>query len=185
MRKNLEVKPYIFPQPVLVIGTYDENGHPNAMNAAWGSVADYNKVFVVLSGHKTTDNLLKNKAFTVSFGDVDHVVACDYIGIVSANNEPNKFEKAGFTATKSEFVNAPIINELPLTLECEVESYDEEQGYLIGVIKNVSMDESIMDEKGLPNMDKFRPIIFETAHAKYMELGKVVGNAFSDGKKLK
>lgn len=116
MKKNFGAKPYLFPQHVMIIATYDENGKANAMNAAWGGIVGMNEIIVDLGSHKTTDNLLKTKAFTVSVADVEHLVACDYVGIVSANKEPDKMEKAGFTTTKSEFVNAPVINELPLFL---------------------------------------------------------------------
>lgn len=147
MRKNFGAKPYLYPQPVMIIGTYDENGNANAMNAAWGGMAGANKIMIDLSSHKTTDNIQLNRAFTVSVGDVKHLTACDYVGMVSAHNAPDKMEKAGFTTTKSDFVNAPIINELPLTLECELLDVIEGSLYL-GEIKNVSMDESILGEDG-------------------------------------
>ena len=118
MRKDLGAKPYLFPQPVMIIGTYDENGKANAMNAAWGGIVGRNEIIIDLSNHKTTENLLETRAFTVSVADLEHLVPCDYVGIVSGNKEPDKMEKAGFTTTKSKFVNAPVINELPLTLEC-------------------------------------------------------------------
>lgn len=136
MRKNFGAKPYLYPQPVMIIGTYDENGNANAMNAAWGGMAGANKIMIDLSSHKTTDNIQLNRAFTVSVGDVKHLTACDYVGMVSAHNAPDKMEKAGFTTTKSDFVNAPIINELPLTLECELLDVIEGSLYL-GEIKNV------------------------------------------------
>lgn len=96
MRKNFGAKPYLYPQPVMIIGTYDENGNANAMNAAWGGIVGMNEIIVDLGSHKTTDNLLKTKAFTVSVADVEHLVACDYVGIVSANKEPDKMEKSRF-----------------------------------------------------------------------------------------
>ena len=120
MRKNFGAKPFLYPQPVMILGTYDENGKANAMNAAWGGIVGANEIIVDLSAHKTTDNIIKNKAFTVGVADLEQLVACDYVGIVSANKEADKMKKAGFTTTKGEFVNAPIINELPLTLECEL-----------------------------------------------------------------
>ena len=116
MRKNFGAKPFFYPQPVMILGTYDENGKANAMNAAWGGIVGANEIIVDLSAHKTTDNIIINKAFTVGVADLEHLVACDYVGIVSANKEADKMKKAGFTTTKGEFVNAPIINELPLTL---------------------------------------------------------------------
>lgn len=183
MFKNLGVKTYIYPQPVLIIATYDEFNNPNAMNAAWGGIYDYDKVTISLSEHKTTDNFKKTKAFTIAIADAKHVKACDYVGIVSGNDEPNKIQKAGFTTSKSSFVNAPIINELPLTLECEVVSFED--GTLIGKIINVVAKEEILGEDGLPDLNKFSPITYDPAHHNYVALGKVVGKAFSDGKELK
>lgn len=140
MRKDLGAKPYLFPQPVMIIGTYDENGKANAMNAAWGGIVGRNEIIIDLSNHKTTENLLETRAFTVSVADLEHLVPCDYVGIVSGNKEPDKMEKAGFTTTKSKFVNAPVINELPLTLECVLTQVIDGSKYL-GEIKNVSIDE--------------------------------------------
>lgn len=148
MRKNFGAKPFFYPQPVMILGTYDENGKANAMNAAWGGIVVANEIIVDLSAHKTTDNIIINKAFTVGVADLEHLVACDYVGIVSANKETNKVKKAGFTTTKSEFVNAPIINELPLTLECELVKVIDGSKYL-AEIKNVSQmrNISVMTEK--------------------------------------
>ena len=184
MRKNFGAKPYLYPQPVMIIGTYDENGNANAMNAAWGGMTGANKIIIYLSSHKTTDNIQLNRAFTVSVGDVKHLTACDYVGMVSAHNAPDKMEKAGFTTTKSDFVNAPIINELPLTLECELLDVIEGSLYL-GEIKNVSMDESILGEDGELDLTKFVPITYDPIHHGYYPLGQRVGNAFADGAKLK
>ncbi len=183
MFKNLGVKTYIYPQPVLIIATYDEFNNPNAMNAAWGGIYDYDKVTISLSDHKTTENFKKTKAFTIAIADKEHVKACDYVGIVSGNDEPNKIKKAGFTTTKSAFVNAPLINELPLSLECEVVSFID--GTLIGKIVNVVAKEEILGEDGLPDLNKFSPITYDPAHHNYVALGKVVGKAFKDGNDLK
>ena len=182
MRKNFGVKPWVYPQPVLMIGTYDENGKPNLMNAAWGGQYDANQVMLCLSSHKTTDNIKVSGAFTVSFATASTVVPCDYVGIVSANKEPNKMEKAGFTTEKSEFVNAPVINELPLTLECRFLKCNED-GNVIGEIVNVSADESILTD-GNVDYKKLDAIIFDPAAAAYIRLGEKVGNAFKDGAKL-
>ena len=185
MRKNFGAKPILYPQPVFIIAAYDENGKPNAMNAAWGGVADANKIFICISNHKTTENILERKAFTVSMGTADQYIACDYVGIVSGKNEPNKMEKAGFHTVKSEFVDAPIIEELPMTLECKLISYDTENDYLFGEIVNVCADENILGEDGLIDPMKLRPIIFDGVHGTYHAIGEKVGNAFSDGAKLK
>ena len=183
MRKNFGVKPWVYPQPVLMIGTYDENGKPNLMNAAWGGQYDANQVMLCLSSHKTTDNIKITGAFTVSFATASTVVPCDYVGIVSAKQEPNKMEKAGFTTVKSEFVDAPIINELPLTLECKFLKCNED-GNVIGEIVNVSADESILTD-GNVDYKKLDAIIFDPTAAAYIRLGEKVGNAFKDGAKLK
>ena len=185
MRKNFGAKTWVYPMPVLIIGTYDENGTPNAMNAAWGGVYDTNQVMVCLShDHKTTENIKKTGAFTVSFATAETVAPCDYVGIVSANDEPDKFAKAGFHATKSEFVNAPIIDELPMTLECKLVRFNED-GICIGGIVNVSADESVLDEKGKVDAKKLDPIIYDGVTHAYWSFGEKVGQAFSDGKKIK
>ena len=183
-RKNFGAQPFLFPQPVLIIATYDANGKPNAMNAAWGGIVGMDEIIIDLAHHKTTDNLLKNRAFTVSAADVEHMVACDYVGIVSGAKEPNKMEKAGFTTTKSAFVNAPVINELPVTLECELVEVIGGSKYL-GKIVNVSVDEHVLGDDGEISMDKFKPTTYETVHRTYYDLGKQVGVAFHDGAKLK
>ena len=186
MRKNLKPKSYVYPLPVLIVGTYDENGIPNAMNAAWGTVCDTAQVIICLSaGHKTVKNLLKTGAFTVAMADVNNVVAADYVGVVSANNVQNKLENCGWHTVKSEFVNAPIIQELPLVLECKLVSYDTETELCIGEVVNVCADENIVDEKGKINLEKFRPICYDCDTHGYYALGERVGNAFSDGLKLK
>ena len=134
MRKNFGSKTWMYPLPVLIIASYDENGHADAMNAAWGGIYDYNKVMLCLSeGHKTTKNIKKKKAFTISFATAEQMAACDYVGIVSGNDTKDKMEKAGFTTVKSEFVDAPIILELPMTLECKLIKFNED-GNIIGEI---------------------------------------------------
>ena len=186
MRKNFGAKPWTYPQPVFIIGTYDEQGKPDVMNAAWGGIDYDDRINLCLStGHKTVKNLLATKAFTVSMGTVDKMVECDYAGKVSANNVADKFEHTGFHATKSEFVNAPLINELPMTVECELVSYDPETCHLVGRIVNVSADESILDNKGKIDPAKLRPIVFDPVHNDYLAVGEKVGNAFKDGSKLK
>ncbi len=185
MRKDFGSKPWVYPLPVLIIGTYDENGKANAMNAAWGGMYDTDQVILCLSaGHKTTKNILAKGAFTVSFADAAHVVEADYVGIVSANEEPDKLAKAGFHTTKSSHVDAPLIVELPVALEC---SYlkSTEDGNIIGKIVNVSADESVLDAGGKIDPAKLRPISFDPVNNAYLVLGEKVGNAFSDGAKLR
>lgn len=184
MRKNFGVKPWFYPLPVLIVGSYDENGQADAMNAAWGGLYDANLVELCLSsGHKTTKNIKATEAFTVSFADAKNVAKCDYVGIVSANNTPDKMEKAGFTVTKSSFVNAPIIEELPMTLECRLKKVTEE-GNIIGEIVNISVDDSIFDENGQIDVDKLQPIAFDPVKNDYRVIGEKVGNAFEDGNKM-
>lgn len=186
MRKNFGAKPYTYPQPVLIIASYDENGTPDAMNAAWGGISDDTQISMCLSaGHKTVKNILKQKAFTVSMADAANVAACDYVGIVSANDVPDKLEKAGFHTTRSEFVDAPLIDELPMALECRLVSYDEESCRMIGEIVNVSAEESILDENGKIDPGKLQPITFDPVNNAYLKLGEKVGNAFRDGLALK
>lgn len=170
--------------PVLIVGTYDECGVPNAMNAAWGGIYDTNQVMLCLADeHKTTENIKKTGAFTVSFATADTVVACDFVGIASANDVPDKFARAGFHAMKSQHVNAPIIEELPMSVECRLVKFNED-GICIGEIVNVSADESILDEKGSVDAKKMNPISYDSATHAYWSIGERVGKAFFDGKKL-
>lgn len=185
MRKNFGAKTWLYPMPVLIVGTYDEKGTPNAMNAAWGGIYDTNQVMVCLADdHKTTENIKKTGAFTISFATAATVVPCDYVGIVSANKEPDKFAKAGFHATRSEYVNAPIIDELPMTVECKLLKFNED-GICVGEIVNVSADENILDEHGKVDAKKLDPICYDSVTHAYWNLGKQVGRAFSDGQQIK
>ena len=186
MRKNFGSKPVCYPQPVFIIGTYDETGKPDAMNAAWGGISEENEVSICISkDHMTTENVLLKKAFTVSMGTADQLVACDYVGIVSGKKEPDKVAKAGWTAVKSEFVDAPLFAQLPMAMECELISYDPASCRLVGKIVNVSADESILNEKGVVDPAKLRPITFDPMNNAYLVLGEKVGNAFADGVQLK
>lgn len=185
MRKNFGAKSWMYPLPVLIVGSYDENGKANAMNAAWGGIYDANHVVLCLSeGHKTSKNIKAKGAYTISFADASHIVSADYVGMVSANNTPDKLEKAGFTTQKSTFVDAPIICELPMTLECRLVKVNED-GNFIGEIVNVSAEESILGEDGLIDTAKLRAISYDPVHNDYLILGEKVGNAFQDGSALK
>ena len=185
MRKSFGTKSWFYPLPVLVVATYNEDGSAKAMNAAWGGLYDADKVVLCLSaGHKTTKNIKATGAFTVAFADAAHVIPADYVGMASGNNEPKKMEKAGFHTTKSAFVDAPVIDELPVALECKFLKVNED-GNIIGQIVNVSMDESVLDSDGKLDMSKFQPISFEPANNGYHVLGERMGNAFRDGGKLK
>lgn len=186
MRKNFGAKPYLYPMPVLIIASYDEHGVADAMNAAWGGISDDTRISMCLSPeHKTVKNILARGAFTVSIADTAHVAECDYVGIVSANTVPDKLAHAGLHTTKSELVDAPLIDELPMALECKLVSYDPDSCCMIGEILNVCADEKILNENGVIDLTKFEPITYDPVHHTYRKLGDVVGKAFSDGKKLK
>lgn len=185
MRKNFGQNTWFYPLPVLIVGSYDENGKADAMNAAWGGIYDRNHVILCLSaGHKTTQNIKAKGAFTVSFADAAHVVEADYVGLVSANKVDDKLEKAGFHTTRSQFVDAPVIEELPMTLECRLVKVNED-GNLIGEIVNISAEERILDEDGNIDPAKLQAISFDPANNAYLKLGEKVGNAFGDGTALK
>lgn len=186
MRKNFGAKPLLYPQPVFIIASYDENGVPNAMNAAWGGISEEKEITICVdAGHKTAKNILARGAFAVSMADVDHVAQCDYVGVVSGNKVPDKVARAGFHTVKSEFVDAPIIEELPMAVECRLISYDEESCRLVGEIVNVCADERVLNEDGKVDPAKLRPITFDPMNHAYLALGGKVGDAFSDGLKLR
>lgn len=184
MRKNFGSQPMVYPMPVFIVAAYDENDVPNAMNAAWGGISEENEISICISaGHKTTKNLLLKKAFTVSMATADYVAACDYVGIVSGNKVENKLRRCGFHTEKAEFVDAPIIKELPMTLECKLKSYDEGSCRLVGEIINVAADEDILTD-GKIDPVKLKPITYDPAGHGYYVLGEKIGTAFSDGKKI-
>lgn len=168
------------PQPCVMIATWDKDHTPDVMMAAWAGQYDHNQIVVSLSKHKTTDNLELTGAFTVSFADIRTVAESDYLGIVSGNNVPDKVAKVGFTVTPSPNVDAPIINEYPLTLECKVVSWKD--GILVGEVVNMSADESILTD-GKVNLAKLQPIVFDAAGMCYRAIGEVVGGAWNAGKK--
>lgn len=186
MRKNFGPKTMCYPMPVFIIGTYNADGTPNAMNAAWGGISEEKEISLCIStDHKTAENLLARKAFTVSMATADYVAACDYVGLVSGKQVPEKFARAGFHAVESEFVDAPLIEELPMALECRMRSYDEESCRLVGEIVNVSACESVLGENGKIDPVKLKPITYDSMNHTYLILGEKVGNAFKDGLLLK
>jgi len=186
MRKNFGARPCLYPQPVFIIGTYSEDGTPNAMNAAWGGISEEKEITICVdASHKTAKNIITKGAFTVSMADAAHVVECDYVGVVSGNDVPDKVAKAGFHVTKAEFVDAPLFDELPMALECKLISFDEESCRLVGEIVNVNADESILNENGKVDPAKLRPITYDSMNHAYLVLGEKVGNAFKDGLELK
>ena len=185
MRISFGAKPYTYPQPVFIIATYGEDGTPDAMNAAWGGISESKELSMCLSPeHKTVRNILARGAFTVSMATADYVAACDYVGIVSGNTVPDKVAKAGFHTSKADFVDAPIIEELPMAVECKLISYDEESCRLVGEIVNVNAEESILGENGKIDPAKLRPIVFDPVNNAYLVVGEKVGNAFKDGAEL-
>ena len=185
MRKNFGAKPILYPQPVFIIATYNADGSANAMNAAWGGISEENEISMCISPeHRTTENVLARKAFTVSMGTADTVAACDYVGLVSGNKVPDKLEKCGFHVQKSSFVDAPIIDELPMALECRLISYDPDTCRMVGEVVNVCADEGVLTD-GKIDPAKLRPIVFDGMNNSYLALGEKVGKAFSDGLAIK
>ena len=186
MKKNFGAKPWTYPQPVFIVASYDENGIPDAMNAAWGGISNDTELSLCLSaGHKTVKNIKARGAFTVSMADASHVAECDYLGIVSANDVPNKLEISGFHTSNSEFVDAPLIEELKLALECRLVSYDDDSCRLVGEIVNVCADEDILGANGKIAVQKLDPITFDPVANEYIRLGDTVGKAFGEGLKIK
>ena len=186
--KSFGPKPWMLPQPVLIIGTYNNDGTPNAMNAAWAGQWDAKEIMISMGSHITTDNLARCNEFSIAFATKDTLVASDFVGIVSAKNDPLKIQKTGWTAIKSENVNAPVFTDFPMTMECRIlRKIDEsEEGYyIVAEIVNILVDEKYVSEDGKPDVEKMELITYEPIHHGYVTLGKRVGNAFSDGKQLK
>ena len=169
------------PQPCVMVATWDKNHTPDVMMAAWAGQYDNKQIVISMSRHKTTDNIELTGAFTVSFADIRTVAESDYFGLVSGQKVPDKVARVGFTATPSPNVDAPIINEYPLTLECKVVSWQD--GILIGEVVNMSADESILTD-GKVDLEKLQPIVFDAASVTYRAIGDVVGQAWGSGKKF-
>lgn len=184
MRKDFGAREWCYPQQVFIIGTYDENEDPDAMNAAWGGIGNDKELFICLaSEHKTTANILARKDFTVSMGTVGALVACDFVGIVSGNDTPDKMARSGWTVEKAPHVNAPLFAELPMTIECRLKSYDPETCHLFAEIVNVCADESVLTD-GRIDPAKLQPITFDPVNLQYLPLGTSVGPAFKAGRAL-
>ena len=185
-RTNMGAKIFVTPQPALMIGTYDENGNPDVMMAAWGGQCDNNQVCFRLSPHRTTTNLRATKEFTLSYATQRDVAESDYFGTVSANDVPDKIAQTGFTVTKSQNINAPIIDQYPLTMECRVVEIIEREGdgcFVIGEVVNTIADPSILTD-GRIDLDKLQPIVFDASMPSYRSVGGVVGGAWEAGKKF-
>lgn len=184
MRKDLKIVPAIFPMPVLMIATYNEDGTVDVMNAAWGMAYDFSLIKLNISeNHKTTENIRRTGCFTVSLATTETMVESDYFGIVSGNDTKDKFERTGFHAVKSEHVDAPIITEYPVCMECKAVEIDGEYGVL-GEIVNLSIEDEYLDENGRPDLTKLNTIAYDPFTHGYYEVNKKVGQAFSEGKKL-
>ena len=186
-RTNLGAKLYVTPQPALMIATYDKDQVPNVMMAAWGGQCGPNRITFELSAHKTTENLRLKKAFTVSFATADDVAQSDYFGTVSGTDVPNKLERAGFTATPSPNVDAPIIDQYKLTLECQVvEMNDDDKGgaCVVGEVVNWSADPSIVRPDGKIDLAKLRPIVFDSSTNTYRVVADSVGKAWGSGQQF-
>lgn len=186
--KNFTPKPWVLPQPVLIIGTYNENGVANAMNAAWAGQWDSKEIMISMGAHATTTNLNRCGEFTVAFATTDTLVAADYIGLVSAKTHPAKMEKTGWTSVKAELVNAPVFTNFPMTMECRIKEklHESETGYyIVAEIVNILVKDEYIAEDGTPDMEKMSLIVYDPMHHGYLQLGSKVGQAFSDGKALK
>lgn len=187
MKKDIKMKSAVYPMPVLMIATYDENGKADVMNAAWGMICESDKIFLSLTeSHKTVKNIKLNKAFTVSLADAKHVKEADFFGIASGNTMEDKFERSGLTATKSDKVNAPVIEEFPITMECELaETVNTENlGAIIGKIVNVIADEELLDEEGKIIIEKSGVLMFDQFKFGYYVTGEKVGTAWNSGREL-
>lgn len=182
-RMNFEGRGFVIPEPAIMISTYDAEGTPDVMMAAWGGQCGSNLIALNLGKHKTTDNILLKKAFCISFADEKTLAESDYFGMVSANDVPDKVARAGFTATKSPNIDAPIIDQYPLTLECELVSIDDDYR-VVGRIVNMSAEERILDEEGKVDFNKLKPVVFDSSHLTYRSVGDEVGKAWGDGKKF-
>ena len=186
--KSFEPKPWVVPQPVLIIGTYNKEGIANAMNAAWAGQWDVNEIMISMGKHVTTENLKIDGEFTVAFATRKTMVAADFVGIVSAKNDPKKMKKTGWNIEKATKVTAPVFTDFPMTLECRIkEKFNESETgyYLVAEIVNILVDEKYLAEDGNPDMEKMELIVFDPIHHGYIQLGSKIGNAFSDGKALK
>ena len=176
MRKNFGKKPWLYPMPVLIVSAYGENGTPEAMAIGWCGILDPGHLSLCLmEGHKTTEAILKTGAFTASVADHAHLAECDYVGTVSGNDVPDKVARAGFHTVKSQFVDAPILEELPVTLECRLEHFDRKTGVMIGRIVNVSAAETVLDAQGNIDADRFETLTYDPCKNGYRRLGGWAG----------
>ena len=187
MKRELGVKPFLFPMPVLMVATYGDGDVVDVMNMAWGSICARNMVSLKINEkHKTSENLRKRGAFTLSIADLPHMEAADFFGIASGNRMPDKFARSGLTAVRSEKVDAPVIQEFPLTLECRVvEDKMELYGHhILGEIVGVLADEDVLDEAGNVDAKKLNALVYDQMQGSYYTIGEKVGKAWSAGVRL-
>lgn len=184
MKKSFD-KGFVTPLPVFIIATYDKDEKPNAMNAAWAGQAGGDLISITLGDHVSTENIKLNKAFTVSFATKEFIAESDYVGIVSQAQVPNKLEKAGFTVTKSDKVNAPVIDQLPVALECNVKDIIEEYGStrVVAQIVGLKADDNVLTDDKV-DLDKLAPLVFDSSALAYRVIGGIAGGAWNAGKKL-
>ena len=184
MKKNLGVVPAAYPMPVLMVAAYDENGKVNAMNAAWGMICGMDKIALFIDeDHRTTQNLLKTRAFTVSIADREHMDVADFFGIATGNKMDDKFERTGYTAVRSTFVNAPVIDEFPVVMECELADVVSNDSFycIVGKIVNVAAEEKVLSENGKVDPSRLQALIFDQFQHGYYVTGEQVGKAWNAG----
>ncbi len=187
MKKDLGVIPAVYPMPVLIVAAYDEDGKVNAMNAAWGMICDMDRIALFISeGHKTTQNILHTKAFTVSLADRAHMDAADFFGIATGNKMADKFERSGCTAVPGTHVHAPIIEEFPVVMECELAEVSKTESFycIVGKIINTAAEADVLDEKGKIDPAKTQALIFDQFRHGYYITGEQVGKAWNAGAAL-
>ena len=184
MKKNLGIVQAVYPMPVLMVAAYDENGKVNVMNAAWGMICNSDRIALFIDeDHKTTQNLLKTKAFTVALADRAHMDVADFFGIATGNKMADKFERTGYHAAKSAFVNAPVIEEFPVVMECELAEVTSTDSFyaIVGKIVNTAAEEAVLDEKGKVDPAKLDALIFDQFQHGYYVPGERVGKAWNAG----
>ncbi|MBQ8094481.1 MAG: flavin reductase family protein [Clostridia bacterium] len=187
MKKNLGVVQAVYPMPVLMVAAYDENGKVNVMNAAWGMICNSDRIALFIDeDHKTTQNLLKTKAFTVSIADREHMEAADFFGIATGNKMNDKFERTGYHAVRSEFVNAPVIDEFPVVMECELAEVAQTESFyaIVGRIVNTAAEEKVLSENGKVDPLKLNALIFDQFQHGYYVTGEQAGKAWNAGAAL-
>ncbi len=187
MKKDLGVVQAVWPMPVLMVAAYNEDGTVNVMNAAWGMICESDQIALFLDpGHKTSKDIVARKAFTVALADRAHIEAADFFGIASGNTMPDKFARSGLTARRSAFVDAPVIEEFPGVMECELKDVVEKGDFIcyVGRIVNTAAEERVLDEKGKIDVTKLDALMFDQFRHGYYTVGEQAGQAWNAGKGL-